>query len=65
MAHLILWESAACLHTASQPHEKLHPKRKKSMFKRYLEGSKCYIILGERANSGLTEIEPHYVDFLE
>lgn len=65
LAHLRPSGSASYVHMTSQPHGKLDPKSKKCIFIRYLEGSKGYVMLDERADRGLTEIESRNVDFLE
>ena len=59
------WGCAAYAHNVSHEYGKLGPKRKKSIFKRYLESSKGYIFLGEDINGSVTEIESRDVVFLE
>ncbi|KAK2988036.1 hypothetical protein RJ640_011299 [Escallonia rubra] len=51
--------------STSHKYGKLGPRAKKSIFLRYSENSKGYVMYGEHPNNGRTEIESRDVDFIE
>ncbi|KAK2976358.1 hypothetical protein RJ640_014189 [Escallonia rubra] len=59
------WGSAGFVHSTSHKYEKLGPRVKKSIFLRYSENSKGYVMYGEHPNGGRTEIESRDIDFIE
>lgn len=65
LCHLRPWGSATYTHNLSHKNGKLGPRRKKSIFKRYLERLKSYVFISENTDGSILEIESHNVTFLE
>ncbi|KAK2989911.1 hypothetical protein RJ640_001976 [Escallonia rubra] len=69
LAKVNLQTCEACLagyvHSTSHKYGKLGPRAKKSIFLKYSENSKGYVMYGEHPNGGRTEIESRDVDFIE
>ena len=63
--HLCLWGSTWYVHTTSHKHGNLGPRGQKSIFIRYSNESKGYVILGEHPDGSVIEIKSRDVDFLE
>ncbi|KAK2978454.1 hypothetical protein RJ640_023712 [Escallonia rubra] len=57
--------SKACRKPFGKAYGKLGPRANKSIFLRYSENSKGYVMYGEHPNGGRTEIESRDVDFIE
>jgi hypothetical protein len=65
LSYLRPWGSVSFVHDTSHKYGKVGPRGKKSIFIRYSEHSKGYVLIGEQTDGRVTEIESRDVDFIE
>ena len=63
--HLRPWGLVGYVHNTNHKYGKLGPRSRKHTFIRYPEGSKGYVMFGERPDGGKAEVDSHNVDFIE
>ena len=59
------WGCAGFVHSTSHKYGKLSPRASKTIFMRYSESSKGYIMYGEHSDGGMTKIESRDVNFIK